>query len=274
VARGVQATGTILDEIVAWKRLELETRVAEQPLEAVRQAAAVARPRRNWTAALRGPGVSLIAEVKRASPSAGLLRAGLDPAALATEYAHAGAVALSVLTDARYFQGSLDDLLAARAAVSLPVLRKDFIISEYQVYGARAGGADAVLLIAAALDDEALARLHHLVGSLGMAALVEVHDEAELQRALAIEPAVIGVNNRDLHTFCVDLGTVVRLRPLVPEEIVLVAESGVETSADVARLAAAGVDAMLVGSALVRATRPGDVARKLVAAGQGSGLGE
>lgn len=265
----VQTTGTILDEIVAWKQVELERRLAERPLDTVKQAAAGAPPPRDWIGALRAPGVSLIAEVKRASPSAGLLRAALDPAVLAAEYAWAGAAALSVLTDARYFQGSLDDLGAAQAAVSLPVLRKDFTISPYQVYEARAAGADAVLLIAAVLDDEALAHLYGVAGSLGMAALVEVHDEAELQRALAIEPTVVGINNRDLHTFRVDLDTTARLRALVPGDVVLIAESGVSTPADVARLAAIGVDAMLVGEALVRAARPGDMARTLVEAGRG-----
>ncbi len=269
MAHGVQATGTILDEIVAWKRVELERRMADRSLEKLRQAAVRAAPPRDWIGALRGPGVSLIAEVKRASPSAGLLRPGLDPAALAAEYEQAGAAALSVLTDARYFQGDLDDLRAARAAVSLPVLRKDFVISPYQVYEARAAGADAVLLIVAVLDDGALEDLHHLANALGMAALVEVHDEAELRRALAIAPAVVGVNNRDLRTFRVDVDTTARLRAQIPDKVVLVAESGVGTPADVMRLAAIGVDAMLVGEALVRATRPGQVARKLVQAGRG-----
>jgi indole-3-glycerol phosphate synthase len=269
----LQTTGTILDEIVASKQVELERRLAERPLDTVRRAAASATPSRDWIAALRAPGVSLIAEVKRASPSAGLLRAGLDPASLAVEYEQNGAAALSVLTDARYFQGSLDDLCAARAAVSLPVLRKDFTVSAYQVYEARAAGADAVLLIVAVLDDGALERLYGVARSLGMAALVEVHDEGELRRALAIEPSVIGINNRDLHTFRVDLDTTAQLRALVPDDVVLVAESGVGTPADVACLAAVGVDAMLVGEALVRAARPGAAARVLVSAGWSQGQG-
>lgn len=272
---GVQASGTILDEIVAWKRVEVARRAAERPLAELQQAAAAAaRPPRDFVAALREPGVSLIAEVKRASPSAGPLRPGLDPAALAAEYAAANAAALSVLTDARYFQGSLDDLRAARAAVSLPVLRKDFVVSPYQVYGARAAGADAVLLIVAVLDDPALDALHRLAQALGMAALVEVHDEAELRRALAIGPRVVGVNNRDLHTFRVDLGTTARLRVRIPDEVLLVAESGVHSPADVARLAAIGADAMLVGEALVRAVCPGEVARELVGAGRGERQGK
>ena len=271
--KGVQASGTILDEIVAWKRVEVARRVEERPLEDVQQAAVAAPPPRDFVAALRGPGVSLIAEVKRASPSAGPLRPGLDPAELAAEYEAAGAAALSVLTDARYFQGSLDDLRAARTAASLPVLRKDFTLSSYQVYEARAAGADAVLLIVAVLDDEALDGLHRLAQGLGIAALVEVHDEAELRRALAIGPRAVGVNNRDLHTFRVDLDTTARLRARIPREIVLVAESGVRAPADVARLAAIGADAMLVGEALVRAERPGEAARALVRAGRGKGQG-
>jgi len=267
------ATGTILDEIVAWKRVEVARQARDRPLEALQKTAASAPPPRDWIGALRQPGVSLIAEVKRASPSAGVLRPGLDPAALAAAYAAGGAAALSVLTDARYFQGSLDDLRAARVATPLPVLRKDFTVSSYQLYEARAAGADAVLLIVAALDDETLAALHRLAQALGMAALVEVHDEDELQRALAIEPRVIGVNNRDLHTFQVDLATTARLRPRIPDEVVLVAESGVHAPADVVRLAEMGADAMLVGEALVRAARPGEKARELVEAGRSERLG-
>jgi indole-3-glycerol phosphate synthase len=263
------ASGTILDEIVAWKRVEIAQQACDRPLGALQEAAASAPAPRDWIGALRQPGVSLIAEVKRASPSAGVLRPGLDPAALAAEYAAGGAAALSVLTDTRYFRGSLDDLRAARVATALPVLRKDFVVSSYQLYEARAASADAVLLIVAVLDDEALAALHGLAQALGMAALVEVHDEDELQRALAIEPCVIGVNNRDLHTFQVDLGTTARLRSRIPDEIVLVSESGVHTPADVAQLADMGADAMLVGEALVRAAQPGEKVRQLVAAGQG-----
>jgi indole-3-glycerol phosphate synthase len=267
-ARETLRTGTILDEIVAWKRVEVARQARDRALEAVREAAASAPVPRDWIGALRRPGVSLIAEVKRASPSAGALRPGVDSAALAAEYAAGGAAALSVLTDARYFRGSLDDLCAARAATSLPALRKDFTVSSYQLYEARAAGADAVLLIVAVLDDEALAELYKLAQALGMAALVEVHNEAELRRALAIEPRVVGVNNRDLHTFQVDLATTARLRPCIPGEVVLVAESGVHVPADVAQLAEIGADAMLVGEALVRAAQPRDKARQLVAAGR------
>jgi indole-3-glycerol phosphate synthase len=208
--------------------------------------------------------VRLIGEVKRASPSKGPLRPDLDAAALAAEYEANGAAAVSVLTDQRFFGGSLDDLRAAQQATGLPVLRKDFVLDPYQVYETRAVGADALLLIVAALDDETLLQLHSLARVLGMAALVEVHDEAELRRALAIRPAIVGVNNRDLRTFAVDLSMTARLRPLVPGEIVFVSESGIQTRADVQRLAALDVDAMLVGEALMRARDPGRRVRELV----------
>jgi indole-3-glycerol phosphate synthase len=259
------STKTILDEIVAWKRDEVARLKLARPVEAVQAEAALAPPPRDFAAALRAPGVRLIAEIKRASPSRGLLRPDLDAVALAREYEANGASAISVLTDAHFFQGSLDDLRAVRRNVGLPVLRKDFVLAPYQVYEARAAGADAVLLIVAALDDGDLAALHRLIRRLEMYALVEVHDEAELERALEIEPHVIGVNNRNLRTFEVDLGTTARLRPLVPADVVLVAESGVHTRADVARLSAIGADAMLVGEALVRAADVGRKVRQLVA---------
>ena len=263
-------TGTILDEILSWKRVEVARRMRALPLAAVMDAAAAAPAPRDFCAALRQPGVSLIAEVKRASPSKGVIRADVDPAALARAYEAGGAAAISVLTDERFFQGSLADLGAARDAVTLPVLRKDFVIDAYQVYEARAAGADAVLLIAAALVDDALQALHVLARELGMAALVEVHDAAELARAMAIDPRVIGVNNRDLRTFRVDLETTAQLRARVPSGVVLVAESGIRGPEDVARLASIGADAMLVGEALVRAPVPGDKARALSDAGRGN----
>lgn len=248
---------TILEKIITrtWKDLALRQRVI--PMREVHRAAKDAPPCRDFTGALRVPGLSLIAEVKRASPSQETIRADLDPGALARTYADHGAAALSVLTDAPFFHGSLDDLRTARAAVSLPVLRKDFIVDPYQVYEARAAGADAVLLITAALDDPTLYDLHTLAGMLGMAALVEVHDAEELERALAVEPAVVGINNRDLHTFEVRLETTERLRPHIPEDVIVVAESGVQRAADAQRLQRAGVDAVLVGTALVSAPDPG-----------------
>jgi len=260
---------TILDEIVAHKRVELAQRKRQCSLDVVQAEAARAAPPRDLAAALCLPGVSLIAEVKRASPSKGPIRPHLEPGDVAWTYQDGGAAAISVLTDKRYFQGSLDDLRAVRHSVDLPLLRKEFIVDPYQVYEARAAGADAVLLIVAALSDADLAALHRLVCSLGMAALVEVHDEGELRRALAVQPRIVGVNNRDLRTFTVDLGTTARLRPLVPAGVALVAESGIRDRADVARLAAIGADAMLVGEALLRAECIADKVRELTAAGSG-----
>jgi indole-3-glycerol phosphate synthase len=254
------ALPTILDEILRWKREEVYRCKRAKPLEVLRSELEQAPPVRDFAAALRAPGISLIAEVKRASPSKGPLRPGLDATTLAREYEANGAAAISVLTDERYFRGSLDDLRAVRRSVDLPVLRKDFVTDAYQVYQARAAGADAVLLIVAALSDDELQILYDLVCELGMTALVEVHDEAELDRALRIEPRVIGVNNRDLHTFNVDLETTAHLRAQVPADVILVAESGIHTRADVERLAAIGVDAILVGESLVQAE---DTRRKI-----------
>jgi len=248
---GVVSTGTILDEILRVKRNEVALRKRERPFAELRSAAERAPTPGDFVAALRVPGLSLIAEVKRASPSKGVLRETLDPARLARTYADSGAAAVSVLTDHEFFQGSLDDLRAVREGVDLPVLRKDFIFDPYQVVEARAAGADVVLLIVAVLADEALASLYELTCKLGMAALVEVHDERELERALAIEPRVVGVNNRDLRTFTVDLTTTARLRGRVPDDIVLVTESGIHSRTDVEQLEAMGADAMLVGEALV-----------------------
>jgi indole-3-glycerol phosphate synthase len=248
---------TILERITTRTREDLALRQRVTPMRDLRRAASDAPPCRDFTGALRAPGLSLIAEVKRASPSQGTIRNDLDPGALARTYAAHGAAALSVLTDGPFFHGSLDDLRAARAAVSLPVLRKDFILDPYQIYEARAAGADAVLLITAVLDGLTLTDLHTLAGMLGMAALVEVHNAEELERALAVEPAVVGINNRDLHTFEVQLETTERLRPHLPENVVVVAESGVQRAADAQRLDRAGVDAVLVGTALVSAPDPG-----------------
>jgi len=255
---------TILEEIIAWKRDEIVRHKRARPAEVVRAGAALAPPPRDFAAALRSPGVSLIAEVKRASPSKGLLCHDFDAVALARVYEDNGAAAISVLTDQPFFQGSLDHLRAVRQNVRLPVLRKDFILDPYQIYESRFAGADAVLLIVAALNDGDLKALYQLVHELGMAALVEVHNEAELERALQISPRIVGINNRDLRTFEVDLETTARLRPLIPTEVILVAESGVHTRADVARLAAIGADAMLVGQALVQAPDIGHKVRELV----------
>jgi indole-3-glycerol phosphate synthase len=267
---------TILDRIIDYKRTEeLPRRMRNLPLEEVQARTATAPPPRDFVAALRSaPGVALIAEVKRASPSRGVLRPDFDPLHLAATYAASGAAAISVLTDERFFQGSLAYLaqICQAPLPSLPrqagegqgggppLLRKDFIVHSYQVYEARAAGADALLLIAAVLPGGDLADLLALTHALGMAALVEVHSGDELARVLPLRPGLVGVNNRDLCTFNVDLNTCLALRPLVPVDVCFVAESGIHTCADVARLAAAGVDAMLVGEALVTAP---DVAAKV-----------
>jgi indole-3-glycerol phosphate synthase len=255
----------ILDRILADKYLEVAQRRISTPIELLREQALAQTPPRDFVGALkqaRRP--ALIAECKKASPSKGLLRLEYDPAQLARTYAENGAAALSVLTDEKFFQGSLSDLSAAREASGLPALRKDFIVDGYQVYEARAAGADAVLLIVVALRLDQLRELHALIGELGMAALVEVHDEAEVDTALKIEPKLIGVNNRNLHDFSVDLQTTARLRKCIPAEIALVAESGIHTADDVVRVGEMGVDAILVGEALVTASDVGAKVRELV----------
>lgn len=259
---------SILESIIGQKREEIARDRAAVPLAAVQAEVGSAAPARDFAGALRVPGISLIAEVKRASPSKGLLRPDLDPVALAREYETHGAAAVSVLTDEHFFQGSLDDLRAVRQSINLPVLCKDFFLDAYQVYRARAAGADAILLIVAALDGEVLQTLLRLAESLGMAALLEVHDAEELERALSVEQVhschILGVNNRNLHTFEVSLSTTESLRPLVPPEAVLVSESGIHRRADVERLDAAGANAILVGEALVRAQNAGAKIRELL----------
>lgn len=254
----------VLREIIEHKRAELERDCATS-LGELLAAAAQAPPARDFAAALRGPDVRVIAEIKRASPSEGAIRSGaFDPAEIARTYEANGAAALSVLTDERFFGGHLDHLRAARGAVGLPVLRKDFVVDERQVIEARAAGADAVLLIVAALPPVRLRALQALARDLGMAALVEAHDAAEVETALGADATVIGVNNRDLRTFVTDLANTERLAPMIPAERVLVAESGVHERADVERLAAAGADAVLVGTALMQAEDPGAALRELV----------
>ncbi len=255
---------TLLDEIIIHKRAEVAQQKLCTPLEALRAEAELASPLRDFWAALCAPGVSLIAEVKKASPSKGLLCPTFDPATLARTYADNGAAAISVLTDEHFFQGSLDDLRTVRQTVDLPVLRKDFIIDLYQVYESRIAGADAVLLIVAALDDAALHNLYALTRHLGMAALVEVHNANELMRATALRPRIIGINNRNLQTFDVSLDTTAALRPRIPSRVTVIAESGIHTAADVDRLAGLDVDAMLVGEALVTAADVGAKVRELV----------
>jgi indole-3-glycerol phosphate synthase len=246
----------VLDEIIAHKRSELSDRRARRPLGELRAECRDLRPARGFEEALRpraGRRVSLIAEVKKASPSHGVLRADLDPVSQARTYARAGAAAVSVLTDERYFRGSLDDLVAVRAAVDLPLLRKEFIVEEYQLWESRCAGADAVLLIVAALDRDGLRDLLGAAKGIGLGTLVEVHTADELERALELGAAVIGVNNRDLQTLETSLAPSLRLLPLIPPGPVAVSESGITSGADVARVVAAGAHAVLVGEGLVRA---------------------
>ena len=260
--------GEILDEIITHHRERLPRLMAEMPLADLRAMAAVAAPPRDFLAAVRAPGVSLIAECKKASPSKGLIVRDYDPVRLARSYEKAGARAISVLTDTRHFQGTLEHLRDVRAAVRLPVLRKDFPFHPYHLYEARVAGADAVLLIAAVLGDGDLADLLALARRLGMAALVEVHDEAELARVLPLRPAIVGVNNRNLQTFEVDFTTTARLRALIPPEIAVVGESGLSTPDDVRAMREAGVDAVLVGEALARSKEVVATTRAFVAAGK------
>jgi len=258
--------GGVLDEILANTRGEVARQRASRPLGELRDACRALPPARDFEAALRpAPGrrVAVIAEVKRASPSKGVLAATLDPVAQARAYAGAGAAAVSVLTDAKYFRGSLDDLIAVRAAVAAPVLRKEFIVDEYQLWEARAAGADAALLIVAALDPVALRDLFHAAKGLGLGTLVEAHTEAELDAALTLGASVIGINNRDLRTLTTSLEPSLALLPRVPPGPVAVSESGLHARADVERVVAAGAHAVLVGEALVRAADVAAAVREL-----------
>jgi indole-3-glycerol phosphate synthase len=259
----------ILERILASKREEIQKRKALVPAVELAKRLNGAPAARDFAGAIRrrrDGAIRLIAEYKRASPSRGVIRADLEPAQVARLYAGAGAAAISVLTDAPFFQGSRDDLRSARAAVKIPVLQKDFTLDDYQLLEARTLGADAVLLIVTALPGAALARLYQRAAELGLAALVEVHDEPDLERALAIEPAIIGINNRDLRTFRVEAATTFRLRPLIPPATVVVSESGIQSRADALRLQEAGVDAMLVGEQLMRQADPGAAAEELLGA--------
>jgi indole-3-glycerol phosphate synthase len=255
----------ILDEILARTRLDVAARRQARPLEAVEADAARRPAPRPFARALRQPGrVTCISEFKRRSPSAGWINQNAELAATVAAYAAGGAAALSVLTDGPFFGGRLEDLDAARAACALPILRKDFIVDRYQVVEARAAGADAILLIVAALSDAEMSDLLAAARSAGLGVLVEAHDETEVARAVAVGAEVIGINNRDLRTFTVDRELVIRLRPRVPADRVIVAESGIRDAADVARLRAAGIDAMLVGETLMRAPDPAAALRGLL----------
>lgn len=284
VSNQAKRRGTILDEIMMYHRQQLPKTMREVPLADLRAVVGLATPPLDFLAAVKSPGVSLIAECKKASPSRGLIAPRYNAAEIAETYVRGGARAISVLTDGRHFQGSLADLSAVKEALrapgrlipdkkdprrarGIPVLRKDFIFHPYQLYEARAAGADAVLLIAAVLEGGDLGSLLQLARELGMEALVEVHTEAELARALQWEPRIIGVNNRNLQTFAVDFDNTARLRKMIPPAVAVVAESGLKTADDVRTMRDMGVDAVLVGETLMRSRDVVKMTRVLVNAG-------
>ena len=257
----------ILDKIVAVKREEVAAALKQKSLAVVRADAESRVLTRDFEGAMRAKiaagQAAVIAEIKKASPSKGVLRADFIPADIAQSYAEHGAACLSVLTDKQFFQGSVDFLKQARASCDLPVLRKDFMIDVYQVYEARAMGADAILLIAACLDDGHMTEMEAVARSLDMAVLVEVHDKAELERALKLKTRLVGINNRNLKTFEVSLQTTLDMLPDVPADRLLVTESGIQTPKDVLRMREAKVNAFLVGEAFMRSSEPGEALSKL-----------
>ena len=259
----------ILEKIVAVKHQEVAAAQKRKSLEVVRTDAESRVLTRDFVGAMRSKIASghaaVIAEVKKASPSKGVLRADFIPADIAQSYAEYGAACLSVLTDVQFFQGGVDYLKQARASCQLPVLRKDFMVDAYQIYESRAMGADAVLLIASCLDDAQLRDFEAIALGLDMAVLVEVHDQVELERALRLKTPLMGINNRNLKTFEVSLDTSLSLRTLVPADRILVTESGIQTRGDVLRLGAAGISAFLVGEAFMRASEPGEALAALFA---------
>jgi indole-3-glycerol phosphate synthase len=278
VNKTARRRGEILEEILAYHRERLPKVMREIPFEDLRAFASVVSPPLDFYEALSRPGVSLIAECKKASPSKGLLVQNYDPLKLAKIYASSGASAISVLTDKRHFQGSLEDLRGIKEEMledqetgfgrQVPILRKDFIFHPYQVYESRVAGADALLLIVSVLSDSDLRDLLLLTRNLGMQALIEVHTGEEMDRALAANPDIIGINNRNLQTFEVDFENTARLRDMVPSEKVVVGESGIKNADDVKKMAEIGVDAVLVGESLVRSKDVLQSAKLLVAAGQ------
>ncbi len=257
----------VLDEILAGVRADLAERQAQTPLDELKAKALAQPSAQDGVRALRGDGVAVIAEVKRSSPSKGALAAIADPAALAGDYEQGGASVISVLTERRRFGGSLQDLKEVRARVDVPVLRKDFIVTSYQLWEARAHGADLVLLIVAALEQDALISLIERAESIGLTPLVEAHDEEEVARAVDAGARIIGVNARNLRTLEVDRNTFARLAPLIPENVVRIAESGVRGPHDLIAYANCGADAVLVGESLVTDKNPRDAVADLVAAG-------
>ena len=259
----------ILERILATKRDEVAAAMRVRPIVEIDAAARTGPAPRDFEGALRaeiaGGRPAVIAEIKKASPSRGVLRADFDPVGIAASFDRGGAACLSVLTDRQYFQGAPEYLSAARGACGLPALRKDFIIDDYQIAESRAMGADAILLIVAALDDARLVAFEARARELGMAVLVEVHDAAELDRALALDTALIGINNRNLRTFDVSLATTLDLLPRVPAGRLIVTESGIHAPSDVATMRARGVDAFLVGEAFMRVPDPGAALARLFA---------
>jgi indole-3-glycerol phosphate synthase len=258
---------SFLERVTGGRRADAARRRADGALGLAQAAARAAGPPRDFLGALARPGVQLVAEIKRASPSAGEIAPGARPADLARAYEAGGAAAISVLTEPEHFRGSLADLRDARGACALPVLRKDFICDSLHVWEARGAGADAVLLIVAALTQTELVALSDLAADLGMAALVEVHAAAEIERALDAGARLLGINARDLATLRVDAAIIAKLRPLVPPGVLVVGESGVTSRADVVELEAAGVDALLVGEAIMRSTDPAAKIRELLGLG-------
>ncbi len=259
---------SILDKIVTYKLGEIANAKLAKPIEDVKSGAEQADAPRDFLAALttadQANQVSLIAEVKKASPSKGLIREDFSPVEIAKAYARSGASCISVLTDENFFQGQLEYLSQVRAAVDIPVLRKDFILDEYQVYQARAAGADAVLLIAECLSPDQLKHLHSVIVELGMTALVELYDSANIDAVLACDPSLVGVNNRDLNTFEIDLHHSIRVKQSLPDDIAMVSESGIFTNDDVKLMAENNVDAILVGESLMRADNIDEAVKKLL----------
>ncbi|MCY3859681.1 MAG: indole-3-glycerol phosphate synthase TrpC [Gammaproteobacteria bacterium] len=249
--------GTVLDEIVAHKRTEVDSRKRKTPLNSLESALRDSPPLRGFQEALDAPEASVIAEIKRASPSKGVIREDFNPSEIATSYEQYGAACLSVLTDERFFQGNDAVLSTARTTTQLPVLRKDFIVDEYQIFETRVLPADCLLLIVGALDRAHLESFHQIGIELGMAVLVEVHDESELETALSVDAQLIGINNRDLRTFHTDLSVTERLVQRIPSSVKVVSESGIHSREDVARILACGVNTFLVGEAFMRASDPG-----------------
>ncbi|MBJ6609382.1 MAG: indole-3-glycerol phosphate synthase TrpC [Candidatus Thiothrix moscowensis] len=261
------STSDILQKILQTKQEEIATRSAVRGLAQIRDDAASGLPVRGFLTAMRRKIAvgepAIIAEIKKASPSKGIIRPDFDPPAIAQSYAQGGAACLSILTDAHYFQGHERYLQAARTACNLPVIRKDFIVDPYQVYEARAIDADCILLIVAALDDAQLQTLYQLATELGMDVLIEVHDRAEMERALRLNAPLIGINNRNLRTFATSLQTTIDLLADVPAEVLLVTESGIHTQADVQLMREHGIHAFLVGEAFMRAENPGEELKRL-----------